>query len=106
CAVAEDAPGRAIEEGWPPDSASIYALHHVSHATHAARHACSGLLRRLGDDRFGHEDVLGDRGGVLKRRAGDHRWIDDPGFDQVLDLVAVDVESLAFGGLADVVDDD
>jgi hypothetical protein len=54
---------------------------------------------RLGDDRFGHEGVLRDRGGVLERRAGDHGRVDDPGLDQVLDLVGVDVESVALEAL-------
>jgi hypothetical protein len=40
-------------------------LHHSAHVAHAARHARSDLLGRLGDDRFGHENVLRDRGGVL-----------------------------------------
>ena len=90
-------------------SAAYRGLHHpahVAHPTHAARHAGSDLLRRFGDDRLGHEDVLRDRGGVLQRRAGDHRRVDDPGLDQVVELVGVDVEALALGGLADVVDDD
>src|ERR1051325_3352519 len=82
-------------------------LHHPAHATHRAGHAsCTGFLGRLGDDRLGHEDALGDRGGVLQRRARDHGRVDDPGLDQVLDLLGVDVEALALGGLADVVDDD
>ena len=68
--------------------------------------AGAGLLGRLGDDRLGHEDVLRDRRRVLQRRAGDHRRIDDAGLDEVLDLARVDVQALALGGLADLVDDD
>ena len=64
------------------------------------------LLRRLGDDRLGGEDVLRDRSRVLQRRAGDHGRVDDPGLDQVLDLARVDVQALALGGRADLVDDD
>src|SRR5579884_4396302 len=45
-------------------SAVLHHPAHVAHATHAARHAGSGLLGRLGDDRFGHENVLRDRGCV------------------------------------------
>src|SRR5438552_12335914 len=68
-------------------------LHHPGHV----RHACAGLLllRSLGDDRLGREDVLGDRSGVLERRAGDHRRIDDPALDEILDFARVDVQALA-----------
>ena len=64
------------------------------------------LLGRLGDDRLGGEDVLRDRRGVLQRRAGDHRRVDDPGLDEVLDLAGVDVQALARLRRADLVDDD
>ena len=43
------------------------------------------LLGHLGDDRLGGEDVLGDRGRVLQRRARDHRRVDDAGLRQVDD---------------------
>jgi hypothetical protein len=42
------------------DDLTLIALHHSAHLTHAARHADSGPLGRLGDDRLGHEDVLRD----------------------------------------------
>src|SRR5204862_6165970 len=52
-------------------------LHHPRHVGHAtARSAGAFLLRHLGHDGLGGEDVLGDRRGVLKRRAGDHRRVD------------------------------
>jgi hypothetical protein len=59
------------------------SLHHAVHAAHAARHACAGglLLRHLGNDRLGGEDVLGDRRRVLERGAGDHCGIDHAGLD-------------------------
>src|SRR5437764_14221609 len=80
---------------------------HVAHATaHAAAHAGSGLFGWLSDDRLGHEDVLCDRGGVLQRRARDHRGVDDARLDQVFDLVRVDVQALALGGSTYLVDDD
>ena len=43
------------------------SLHHAAHVGHAAGHAAAGaaFLRRLGDDRLGDEDVLGDRRRVL-----------------------------------------
>ena len=44
------------------------------------------LLRDLGDDRLGREDVLGDRGRVLQRRARHHRRVDDPRSDEIDDL--------------------
>src|SRR6266498_3884329 len=87
-------------------AAALHHPAHLAHASHASGHAGSGLLGRLGDDCLGHEDVLRDRGGVLQRRARDHRWVDDAGLDQVLDLVRVDVQALALGGRADLVDDD
>src|SRR5579884_2785375 len=90
----------------PGLSAVLHHPAHVAHAAHAARDAGSGLLGRLGDDRFGHEDVLCDRGCVLQCRARDHGGVDDPGLDEVLEFVRVDVEAVAVGGLADVVDDD
>jgi len=43
-------------------------LHHPAHATHVAHAACcagSCLLRRLGDDCLGQEDVLSNRRRVL-----------------------------------------
>src|SRR5438067_1155062 len=83
-----------------------HALHHSAHVPHAAAHAGSGLLGWLGDDRLGHEDVLGDRRRVLQRRARHHRRVDDPRLRQVFDFIRVDVQALALGGPADVVDDD
>src|SRR6266496_4032272 len=85
------------------------ALHHpahVAHVAHASGHAGSGPFGWLGDDRLGHEDVLRDRGGVLQGRARDHGRVDDPRLYQVFDFVRVDVQALAVGGRADVVDDD
>src|SRR5438552_13412370 len=91
----------------PGESAAFAWLHHAAHVAHAG-HASAGtsLLGRLGDDRLGREDVLRDRRGVLQRRARDHRRVDDPGLDQVLDLAVLDVQAVALGGLADLIDDD
>ncbi len=88
-------------ETWFPP----HPLHHVRHASgHSA--TVTVLLRCLGDDGLGREDVLRDRSGVLKRGARDHGRVDDPGRDEVLDLAGVDVQALALLGAADLVDDD
>ena len=55
--------------------------------------AAAALLGLVGDDALGGDDVLGDRGGVLERRAGDHGRVDDAGLDQVHVLAGVDVEA-------------
>jgi hypothetical protein len=52
-------------------------LHHPAHVGHATATAAAILLWNLGDDRLGREDVLGDRRGILQRRARDHRRVDD-----------------------------
>src|SRR5687767_3143036 len=96
CSVAETGGSRRAVTRW---------LHHPAHVGHAAAVA-PVLLGRLGDDRLGREDVLGDRRGVLQRRAGHHRRVDDAGVHQVLDLAALRVEAVALRRLADVVDDD
>src|SRR5579859_7735309 len=81
------------------------SLHHVGHA---ARHAGAGagLLRSLGHDGLGREDVLRDRRGVLQRRARDHRRVDDARLDEVLDLARVDVQPVALGSGTNLGDDD
>jgi hypothetical protein len=72
--------GHTGEPAVPPCS-----LHHVRHTPrHPGRRR--SLLRRLRDDGLGREDVLRDRSGVLERRTRDHRRVDDPGLDEVLDL--------------------
>src|SRR6266581_1114086 len=83
------------------------SLHHV-HAAHATRHAGTrtSLLWRLGDDRLRGEDVLRDRRGVLKRRANHHRRVGDPGLDEILVLVRLDIEPETLRAVADLVDDD
>src|SRR3954467_5224199 len=82
-------------------------LHHPAHIGHAAaRGAGALLLGHLGHDGLGGEDVLGDRRGVLQRRAGHHRGVDHAGLDEILDLAGGDVQALVALGLADVVDDD
>src|SRR3954470_21761401 len=81
-------------------------LHHAAHVGHAAAATAAILLGRLGDDRLGGEDVLGDRRGVLERRAGHHRRVDDAGADQVDVLAGGRVEAVALLGLADLVDHD
>src|SRR3954447_11536485 len=85
---------------------SFRSLHHPVHTAGHAGHAAAILLRNLGDDRLGGEDVLADGRGVLQRRARDHRRVDDAGLDQVGDLTGGRVQTLAGLGLADVVDDD
>src|SRR3954451_7467788 len=88
-------------------SRSFRSLHHSVHAARHAGHAAAAiLLRDLGDDRLGGQDVLADRGSVLQRRARDHRGVDDAGLDQVGDLAGGRVQALVGLGLADVVDDD
>src|SRR5581483_10837249 len=77
-------------------------LHHPAHVGHAAADTGAGLLRRLGDDRLGGEDVLRDRRRVLQRRAGDHRRVADSGLQQVLDLAGLDVQAEALRRGADV----
>ena len=81
-------------------------LHHPAHVGHTATGADAFLLRHLGDDRLGREDVLGDRGRVLQRRTGHQRGVDDAGGDEVDDLAGRGVEAAALLGLTDVVDDD
>src|SRR3954463_3327982 len=81
-------------------------LHHAAHVGHAAAHAGPVLVRDLGDDGLGREDVLRDRGGVLERRARDHRRVDDALGDEVDDLAGGRVQALALLRLAHVVDHD
>src|SRR3954453_815090 len=69
------------------------SLHHPAHVRHAAAHTCAGLLRSLGHDGLGGEDVLGDRRRVLQSRARDHRRVADPALQQVFDLARVDVQA-------------
>jgi hypothetical protein len=64
------------------------------------------LLGSLGDDGLGREDVLGDRRGVLERRARDHGRVDDARLDQILDLAGVDVQAHAGARIPHLVDDD
>src|SRR4051812_1717898 len=81
-------------------------LHHPRHVGHAAARAAAVLLGHLGHDGLGGEDVLGDRRGVLERRAGHHRRVDDAGRDEVDVLAAGRVEAVAGLGLAHLVDHD
>src|SRR5256885_1476600 len=83
---------RSVQE--VPDGTRT-ALHHPGHVRHATAGTGAGLLRSLGDDRLGREDVLRDRRGVLERRARHHRRIDDAALDEILDLARVDVQALA-----------
>src|ERR1039458_4442931 len=53
---------RAAKER-PAEPGSRSSLHHSAHVRHATA-AAAVLLRHLGDDRLGREDVLGDGGGV------------------------------------------
>ena len=60
------------------------SLHHPRHVRHAAAgRAGRGLLGRVGNDALGREHVLRDRGGVLERRARDHRRVDDARGDEI-----------------------
>src|ERR1039458_5603932 len=95
---------RAAKER-PAEPGSRSSLHHSAHVRHATA-AAAVLLWHLGDDRLGREDVLGDRGGVLQRRARDHRRVDHAGRDEIDDLVGGGVEAVALLGLAHLVDDD
>src|SRR5829696_1408410 len=81
-------------------------LHHPRHVGHAAAAGAALLVGHLGHDRLGGEDVLGDRRGVLQRRAGDHGGVDDARADQVDVLAGGRVEPVAGLGLLDLVDDD
>src|SRR5579863_5993249 len=90
----------------PTGTAKPCGRHHPRHVGHAAACAAAILLRNLGDDRLGREDVLGDRRSVLQRRAGDHGRVDDALGDEVHDLTAGSVEAVVLLRLADVVDDD
>src|SRR5437764_1150697 len=82
-------------------------LHHAAHAAHV-RHAGTAaiLVRNLGHDGLRGQDVLGEQGRVLQRRARDHGRVDHAGRHEIDDLAAVGVEAVALLGLADVVDDD
>src|SRR5215207_10121782 len=58
---------------------------HPAHAAAAARRRVAGfLLLLLHDDRFRREEERGDRRGVLQRRAGHLRRVDDARLDQIL----------------------
>src|ERR671928_154264 len=81
-------------------------LHHVGHPAAGHARADRLLLRRLGDDRLGGQDVLRDRGRVLDREAGDLRRIDDPSLDEILVLAGLDVQAVALRAGPDLVDDD
>src|SRR5436305_11369083 len=96
------------DAGAGPPSQVRRSLHHAAHVRHTAGHAAAGavLLRRFGDDRLGHEDVLRDRGRVLQGRAGDLGRVDDAGLDQVAVLAARRVQAFACLQVADLVDDD
>src|SRR5579862_3791752 len=85
--------------------ASASALHHPAHVRHAGADR-NVLLRCLGDDRLGGEDVLRDRRSVLQRRAGDHRRIADPALEQILDLAGLDVQAEALLRRPHLLDDD
>src|SRR5450755_3889732 len=93
--------------GKQPFASERFRLHHPAHVGHAAAatHSATGVLvRDLGDDRLGGEDVLGDRRGVLERGARHHGRVDDARGDQVDDLAVGGVETVALLRLTDVVD--
>jgi hypothetical protein len=52
---------------------------HVAHAAAARHRRRLVLLRLLDHDRLGGEQQAGDRSGVLQRRPGDLRRVDDAG---------------------------
>src|SRR5689334_13079327 len=82
------------------------SLHHPAHVGHAGAGTHGVLLRGLGDDRLGGEDVLRDRRSVLQCRARDHRRVADPALEQVLDLAGLDVQAEALLGAPHLLDDD
>src|SRR4051794_38341450 len=86
---------RAGASAGPFSNPKVRFLHHPAHVRHAAAHTGAGLLRSLGNDCLGGEDVLRDRRCVLQRRARDHRRVADPALQQVLDLARVDVQTEA-----------
>src|SRR4051794_40538913 len=81
-------------------------LHHPRHVGHPAAATAAVLLGRLGHDGLGGQDVLGDRGRVLQRRARDHGRVDDAVGHEVDDLARGGVQAEALLRLADVVDHD
>src|SRR6266545_3197370 len=81
-------------------------LHHAAHVGHASTRTDGLLLGSFGHDGLRGQDVLRDRRSVLKRRARDHRRVDDAGLDQVLDLAGVDVQAHAGACVPHLVDDD
>src|SRR4051794_17412770 len=97
---------RSTSQAQAPSKGAKACLHHAAHVGHAAADAGPVLVRDLGDDGLGREDVLRDRGGVLQRRARDHRRVDDALGDEVDDLTGRRVQALTLLGLPDVVDDD
>src|SRR4051812_19286609 len=103
---ARHTPGPRSTSQAPAPEGRRSCLHHAAHVGHAAADAGPVLVRDLGDDGLRREDVLRDRGGVLQRRARDHRRVDDALGDEVDDLAGRRVQAQALLGLADVVDDD
>src|SRR5919202_4191227 len=97
-----DADGAALPAGrtapsWcGPDrcwgSSGRSEVHATAHV--AARSRGSGLLRLVGDDGLGGEEETGDAGGVLQRRPGHLRRIDDPSADEVDVLAGRGVEAV------------
>src|SRR3954468_6182970 len=83
-------------------------LHHAAHVGHAAAaHAAAAiLLRDLGHDGLGGEDVLGDGGRVLQRGARDHGGVDDARGHEVDVLAGGRVEADAGLGATHLVDHD
>src|SRR4051812_32707239 len=100
----------APRKGAPPNTAFSReaGLHHAAHAAHVGHAAAAAvvLVRDLGHDGLGGQDVLGDRRGVLERGARHHGRVDDAGGDEVRVLAGRGVEADARVGLADLVDDD
>src|SRR3954452_17289479 len=86
---------RAGASAGPFSNPKVRFLHHPAHVRHAAAHTGAGLLRSLGHDCLGGEDVLRDRRRVLQGRPRDHRRVADPALQQVLDLARVDVQTEA-----------
>src|SRR5262245_11216974 len=82
-------------------------LVHPTHATARRGRGSGFLLLLLDDEGFRREEERGDRRGVLERRAGHLRRVDDAREDEVLVRVGerVVAEVLVLRG-ADLLDDD
>src|SRR6478609_2764481 len=86
------------------EASSLRSEVHAAHAAHAAVAAAHGgrLLGLVGHNGLGGEEQRGDRRGVLQRRAGDLRRVDDACGDEVDVLARGGVQAPARGERADL----